>query len=49
MDSAAIGHTVHDASDNITAEARQPRRPVVLVTGGSRGIGAATQTDETNR
>lgn len=49
MDSTGIGHAIHDVSDNITAVARQPRRPVAHVTSGAHGIGAATQTDETNR
>ncbi len=42
MDSTGIEHEAHSASDKHTAEAKQPQRPVALVTGGSRGIGATT-------
>lgn len=42
MDSTDIEHEIHRASDKTGAGKQQQRRPVALVTGGSRGIGAAT-------
>lgn len=49
MDSTGIERTIHDVSDQNAAEEKMSGRPVALVTGGSRGIGAATARELARR